>query len=41
MKAYADFYIENLADIAEIGQFIPLSDELYSETQSTLESLGS
>ena len=32
---------ENLAEIAEIGQFIPLSDELYSETQSNLESLGS
>lgn len=41
VKAYTDFYIENLSDIAEIGQFIPLSDELYSETQSTLESLGS
>ena len=39
--AYVDFYIENLADIAEIGQFIPLSDDLYSETQSNLESLGS
>ena len=41
VKAYTDFYIENLAEIAEIGQFIPLSDELYSETQSNLESLGS
>ena len=41
VAAYVDFYIENLADIAEIGQFIPLSDELYSETQSALESLGS
>ena len=41
VKAYTDFYIENLSDIAEIGQYIPLSDELYSETQSTLESLGS
>lgn len=39
--AYVDFYIANLAEIAEIGQFIPLSDELYSETQSNLESLGS
>jgi phosphate transport system substrate-binding protein len=38
---YVDFYIENLSDIAEIGQFIPLSDELYSETQSALESIGS
>ena len=41
VAAYVDFYIENLADIAEIGQFIPLSDELYSETQSALESIGS
>ena len=40
-KAYVDFYIENLSEIAEIGQFIPLSDELYSETQSALETLGS
>jgi phosphate transport system substrate-binding protein len=41
VKAYVDFYIENLADIAEIGQFIPLSDDLYSETQSNLEALSS
>jgi phosphate transport system substrate-binding protein len=41
VKAYTDYYIENLAEIAEIGQFIPLSDELYSETQSALETLGS
>ncbi|MDN4172502.1 PstS family phosphate ABC transporter substrate-binding protein [Nocardioides sp. SOB77] len=39
-KAYVDFYIENLAEIAEIGQFIPLSDELYSETQSGLEGIS-
>ncbi len=41
VTAYVDYYIENLAEIAEIGQFIPLSDELYAETQSTLETLGS
>jgi phosphate transport system substrate-binding protein len=41
VKAYVDYYVENLADIAEIGKFIPLSDELYSETQSNLESIGS
>ncbi len=41
VTAYVDFYIENLAEIAEIGQFIPLSDELYSETQSALEGLSS
>ena len=37
---YVDFYIENLADIAEVGQFIPLSDDLYGETQSALEGLA-
>ena len=40
VKEYVDFYIENLAEIAEIGQFIPLSDDLYSETQSGLEGLS-
>ena len=40
VKEYVDFYIENLADIAEIGKFIPLSDELYSETQSNLEGIS-
>lgn len=41
VKAYVDFYIENLADIAEVGKFIPLSDELYGETQSALEGIAS
>ena len=41
VKEYVDFYIENLADIAEIGQFIPLSDELYTETQANLEGIAS
>lgn len=40
-KAYVDFYVDNLSDIAQVGQFIPLSDELYSETQSALEGIGS
>ncbi len=40
VAAYVDFYVENLADIAEIGQFIPLSDDLYAETQSELEALA-
>jgi phosphate transport system substrate-binding protein len=39
--AYVDYYIENLADIAEVAQFIPLSEELYSETQSNLENISS
>ena len=41
VKEYVDFYIENLAEIAEVGQFIPLSDELYAETQSNLEGIAS
>ncbi|GAA4672461.1 PstS family phosphate ABC transporter substrate-binding protein [Nocardioides nanhaiensis] len=37
---YVDFYIENLADIAEVGQFIPLSEDLYAETQANLEGIA-
>lgn len=40
VKAYTDFYIENLETIAETAQYIPLSEELYAETKSTLESIG-
>ena len=40
-KEYVDFYIDNLADIAEVSKFIPLSDELYGETQSALEGISS
>lgn len=40
VTAYVDFYIENLADIAEVGQFIPLSDDLYTETQDALAGLS-
>lgn len=40
VKEYVDFYIENLAAIAEVGKFIPLSDELYSETQANLEGIS-
>ena len=28
-------------EIAEIGQFIPLSEDLYTETQSNLEGIAS
>lgn len=38
---YVDFYVENLETIAEAAKYIPLSDELYGETQSNLETLGS
>ncbi len=40
VSTYVDFYIANLSDIAAIGQFIPLSDDLYSETQSETASLA-
>lgn len=40
VKAYVDFFVENLATIAETAQFIPLSEELYGETQSALEGLA-
>jgi len=39
-KAYVDYYIDNLSEIAEIGQFIPLSDEQYAETQAALEGIA-
>jgi len=41
VKAYTDFYIENLEEIAEAALFIPLSEELYGETKSALEGIGS
>jgi phosphate transport system substrate-binding protein len=40
VKAYVDYYIEQLSTIAEAAQFIPLSEELYAETQSRLEGLA-
>jgi phosphate transport system substrate-binding protein len=40
VKTYVDFYIENLATIAETAQFIPLNDEDYSATQAAVESMG-
>ena len=40
-KEYVDFYIENLETIAEAAKFIPLSEDLYAETQSALEGLSS
>ena len=40
VKEYVDFYVENLADIADVGKFIPLSDDLYSKTQSALEGIS-
>jgi phosphate transport system substrate-binding protein len=40
-QEYVDFYIENLETIAEAAKYIPLSEELYGETQSALEGLSS
>jgi len=41
VAAYVDYFVENLSEIAEIGQFIPLSEELYGETKSALEGIKS
>ena len=40
VKAYVDYYIENLTEIAEIAAYIPLADEQYGETQDALEGIG-
>jgi phosphate transport system substrate-binding protein len=40
VKEYTDFYIENLATIAEGAKFIPLNDEDYAETKTALEGLA-
>jgi phosphate transport system substrate-binding protein len=40
VREYVDFYVENLTAVAEVGKFIPLSDELYAETQSALEGIA-
>ncbi len=39
VKTYVDFYIENLAAIAEGAQFIALDDASYEETKSALAEL--
>jgi phosphate transport system substrate-binding protein len=39
VKAYVDFYIDNLPAIAEGAKFIPLSDALYDDTKSALDGL--
>jgi phosphate transport system substrate-binding protein len=41
VKVYTDFYIENLEAIAEAALYIPLSEELYGETKTALEGIGS
>ena len=40
VKEYTDFYIDNLEKIAKAGKFIPLNEEDYSKTKSTLTGLG-
>ena len=40
VKEYTDFYVENLETIAEAANYIPLSEELYAETQSALEGIS-
>ncbi|WP_104107055.1 PstS family phosphate ABC transporter substrate-binding protein [Nocardioides sp. 616] len=40
VAAYLDFYIENLESIATAAKFIPLSEDLYTQTQSALEGMS-
>lgn len=40
VKAYVDYYIANLADIADGAQFIALNDEDYTATQDALAGLS-
>ena len=40
VKAYTDFYIENLEKIATASKFIPLNEEDYGKTKSALESIS-
>ncbi len=40
VKTFVDFYIDNLATIAEAALFIPLSDELYAETTTALAGIS-
>ncbi|MGB0099584.1 MAG: PstS family phosphate ABC transporter substrate-binding protein [Nocardioides sp.] len=40
VATYVDFYIENLQEIAELAQYIPLNDEEYAETQDALAGIS-
>ncbi len=39
VASFVDFYIDNLADVTEAAQFIPLNDEQTQETADTLSQL--
>ncbi len=39
VKEYVDFYIDNLGDIAEAAEYIPLNDEQLSSTKDMLASV--
>jgi phosphate transport system substrate-binding protein len=40
VKAYTDFYVENLETVAETAQYIPLNEEDYAGTQDALAGIG-
>ena len=40
VQEYVDFYVENLTDIAEAAEYIPLNDEQAAATKSALEGIG-
>ena len=39
VAAFVDYYIENINEIAELAQFVPLNDEQVSESEDELASL--
>ncbi len=39
VREYVDFYIDNLTDIAEAAEYIPLNDDQLAETKSALEEM--
>ena len=39
VKEYVDYYVENLTDIAEAAEYIPLNDEQLGKTKSALEGI--
>ncbi|HSV39430.1 MAG TPA: PstS family phosphate ABC transporter substrate-binding protein [Nocardioidaceae bacterium] len=41
VKAYVDFYIENLSTIADAAKFIPLNEDDYAATQEAVAGIGS
>lgn len=39
-KGYVDFYVDNLTEVAETAQYIPLDDDALAETKEKLAGIG-